>query len=332
MKSLGIIISTPGRRTLARTLTSITYQQDHVEDVLVVGDGYSAPTAELCEWFAEVRGLPVRYQATTRTRDWGHSQVNYGLEHVRGDYITYQDDDDIYLPRALDEMHNLMEAMPVKQPLLGRVKTPVLGLLWQRPDYTSCLDGHCLVLPNDKKKLGWMANVHHGDQGFLQTSLAHYDTWSYADRVWTLTRPHWKLTVWSQTHFGNHWHWSFWRDGRSMPIASLTLKKDPDSDRMIGDIIRDSDVTRGELVEICEFAMFACQGNDCWMQFENDDDALLIGALRETKFAEHTPTEYTHDWPPNFWPPLSQFSELLNQNGDRIDDYRDNVWGGRPVT
>jgi glycosyltransferase involved in cell wall biosynthesis len=273
----------------------------------------------------------VRYVATTKTRDWGHSQVNYGLQHVKGDYVTYQDDDDIYLPRALDEMGTLMDAMPVKQPLVGRVKTPAMGLLWQKPGTEACLDGHCVVLPNDKKKLGWMTKHHHGDQGFLNTSLCHYEDVSWVDRVWTLTRPHWKLTVWNQAHNANWWHWSFYREGVVMPVASLVLTKDPDSDRMIASITRNDDVTRDELVEICEFAVYACQGNDCWLRFDKADDVLLIGALREAKFDEHTQTEYTHDWPPHFWPPFSDFNELLNQDGERIDDYRDNVWGARPV-
>lgn len=331
MRSLGIVISTPGRRSLARTLTSITYQKDHVEDVLVVGDGHDAATAELCEWFAETRGLPVRYKATTRTRDWGHSQVNYGLQHVNGDYVTYQDDDDIYLPRALDEMAYLMDSMPVKQPLIGRVKTPAIGLLWQKPGPEAVLDGHCIVLPNDKKRLGWMAPVHHGDQGLLNTSLCHYKEWSWADRVWTLTRPHWKLTVWSQVNVGNHWHWQFYRADMVMPIATLTLEKDSVHDRMFGRIRRDEKVTREELVEICEFAVYACQGNDCWLQFDKADDVVLIGALREAKFEQHTPTEYTHDWPPNFWPPLGDFNQTFDQYGEHIADYRDDVWGARPV-
>ena len=105
MKTLGIVISTPGRRTLSRTLASILYQKAGVEDVLVVGDGFDLATRDLVEFYAdEPFRLPCRYVATAKTRDWGHSQVNYGLQHVRGDYVTNQDDDDIYLPRAIEEV------------------------------------------------------------------------------------------------------------------------------------------------------------------------------------------------------------------------------------
>lgn len=332
MKTIGIVIPTPGRRSLGRTLTSIAYQKDYVEDVLVVGDGHSEATKELCEWFAETANLPVRYQATVKTRDWGHSQVNYGLLHVKGDYVTYQDDDDIYLPRALDEMARLATELPTPRPIIGRVKTPELGILWQRPNATTVLDGHCLVAPNDKKRLGWMSFHHHGDQCLLHTTLRNYKEWAWADRVWTLTRPHWKLQCWQQVNLGDHhWHWLFYANRQTAPICSLALDKDPDSDRMFASLnFRGTDMTREELLEVAEFAVYACQGNDCWFRFENADDAMLVGVLREAKYAEHTTTEYTHDWPPNFWPPVPEFSDIYSESGERISDWRD-TWGGRPV-
>lgn len=339
MKTLGIVISTPGRQSLARTLTSILYQRESVEDVLIVGDGFNEGIKALTEWYAGL-GLPCRYVATVKTRDWGHTQVNYGLRHVKGDFVTYQDDDDIYLPRALDEMARLVSDMPVPLPLIGRVKTPQLGLLWQRPNITSCLDGHCLVMPNVKRKLGWMHSVHHGDQCFLQTSLRNYKEWAWTDRIWTLTRPHWTLDVWDRQLEAVHldgtpleYTYRFRRDGDFVTTALLSIAQDPVYDRVIARLkyVRDG-LTEDEMVNIVEFAMYAAQGNDCWFRFDSKDDTRLIAALTKCNFKEHTPTEYTHDWPPDFWAPVTPFEYVTGDSGERVHDYRDDVWGGRSVS
>jgi glycosyltransferase involved in cell wall biosynthesis len=330
MKSLGIVISTPGRRSLGRALDSILYQRSGVEDVLVVGDGFDGATKELVEFYATL-GLPARYVATVKTRDWGHTQVNYGLDHVKGDYVTYQDDDDIYLPRAIEEMVHLASEQRDPQPIIGRVVTPRFGLLWQRPNVTSCLDGHCIVLPNIKRKLGWMASVHSGDQCFLHTSLRNYDNWQWCDRVWTLTRPAWPLHARAQVSHAGGWLWSLYRDNFPAPVAILSLDKDPDSDRCIAKLDH-HDLSRDELVCALQFMVYACQGNDCWFRFHDADNMRLRGALVDANFKEHTTTEFTHDWPPDFWPPVPDFDHTVNpENGEKLTDYRDDVWGGRSV-
>ena len=330
MKTLGIVIATPGRRSLARTLQSIHYQKTYVEDVLVVGDGYSKPTEELVGVFKDL-GLPVRYQATTKTRDWGHSQINYGIQHVKGDYFTYQDDDDIYLPRALEEMARLCTSLDTPRPLLGRVKTPGWGLLWQRPGTNTVLDGHCLVAPNDKKRLGWMSPAYNGDQGLIHTTVRNYPELAWADRVWTLTRPEWKIMPWSTTQVvSHHWSWDFHRDGEWGSVASLQMRKDPDHDIMKARICAlHPSVTDEELGHIAQFACFAAQGNDVDFNFEPGDRIESI--LPFQNYKEHTTTEYTHSWPPDFWAPPPQFEQLFDQEGNPLQDWRDDVWGGRPV-
>jgi hypothetical protein len=307
------------------------YQREGIADVLVVGDGFSAPTRELVEFY-ETLGLPCRYQATVQTRDWGHSQVNWGLQNVRGDYVTYQDDDDIYLPRALEEMVRLVNTFDSPRPLLGRVKTPSFGLLWQRPDTTTCLDGHCIVAPNDKKKLGWMASVHSGDQGLLHTTLRNYPEWAWTDRIWTLTRPeHWPLDVYSCVkRRSSSWEWTFERPPHH-PIR-LRMDKGDETDRMFVDYaVRPDDMTLAEAIQVAEFAVYACQGNDCWFRFD-DTDELIRSALIACNYKEHTANEFTHDWPPDFWPPLAPFDHTVNPDTkEKLDDYRDDCWGGRPV-
>ena len=327
MKSLGIIISTPGRRSLYRTLHSIAYQQeDFVEDVLVVGDGFHAPTKEMIEVVADTTGLPVRYVATTRTRDWGHSQLNYALAEVRGDYVTYQDDDDIYLPRALYEMSSLAAALDSPRPLLGRVKTPKLGLLWQQPLET-CLDGHCLVAPNDKQRLGRFGVDHSGDQRYIHTTLRNYDECAWTDRVWTLTRPEWKL--WPTAHrFGTSWTFYFARDENG--VAGYQVA------RCIMDLIEDKfsiviehqKAKFAEVYEIVQFMMWACQGKDAEVTtFNSLVEQALIGANFKEHSRQKDVVSYVHDWPPDWWQAIPKFNTLMDNEGNIIKDWRDEFPG-----
>jgi len=331
-KSLGIFIATPGRASLWKTLYSIYYQKAHVEDVLVVGDGYHKPTAELVEFAAHALTLPVRYVATTKTRDYGHTQQNYALQHVRGDYLIYQDDDDIFLPRALTEAARLVNEFDKPKPLIGRVKSPRHGLLWQRPGpVNAILDGHCIVVPNDKRKLGWFNSDYNGDQCYIHTCLRNYKEHAWTDRIWTLTRPTWKLRPSWSTEGATTWACDLWREG--MIAATVLLEKDETFDLYHATINAIADMTPAEAQETIEFAMYAAQGNDVWLKTNNE---LLMLAARVCNFKDHITTkdytEMTHAWPPDFWPTVPEFNQLIDpSNGTPLPDWRDDIWGGKAV-
>jgi hypothetical protein len=329
-KTLGIFISTPGRASLLRTLHSIAYQQAPVEDVLVVGDGYHAPTDELVSAAAEALGLPCRYIATRKTRDWGHTQQNFALKEVRGDYLVYQDDDDIFVPRALNEIARLVDAQDTPRPLIGRVKTPKLGLLWQVPGpENACLDGHCLVAPNDKRRLGWFNSEYNGDQCYIHTTLRNYKEHEWTDRVWTLARPQWKLwpRVVSTTLFTLH------RELGSLAECYLHMEADQQLD-LYHVWVDDLDLlTVEELQEVAEFMVYAAQGRDVSVKTRPEQHALRA-ALLDRGFKEHYGTEervLVYDWPPAFWGKYEPFNQLLDEHGRPIQDWRDPIWGGRAV-
>lgn len=331
MRTIGVAISTPGRSSLAGALDSIAYQRDYVEDVLVVGDGYHEPTAKLCE---EYVGLPVRYVATKKTRTWGHDQLNYALKHIRGDYIVVQDDDDIFVPRALTEMGRLVNEFDMPKPLIGRVMTPNHGLLWQRPDVSTCLDGHCIVVPNDKKKLGWFDPGYNGDQGYINTTLRNYAEWAWTDRIWTLTRPKWtfKPSPWgNRSKHDDLWMCPLYF-GEVGTVVMLQLDES-DVIRVMLDL-GGGKFTGDEYMELIEFAMYACQGKDCWLQIP-EDNTVLLDAAKACNFKEHQMRQFsiemTHDWPPPaaYGRVIAQFDSLVDSNGQHIKDWRDDVWGGR---
>jgi glycosyltransferase involved in cell wall biosynthesis len=344
-KSLGIIISTPGRASLYRTLHSIFYQQAPVEDVLIVGDGHHEGTSDLVCLLAD-SGYPVRYIATEKTRDWGHSQLNYALKHVRGDYVVVQDDDDIFLPRALNEMARLVSEFESPRVLMGRIKTPNHGLLWQQAGPKAVLDGHCMVAPNDKRRLGWFDPAYNGDQCFIHTTVRNYKNISWADRVWTLARPHWKLWPSQMLEVPSGvWAVDFYRSDDIGPFATpgisrygriATLASSSDGDRhMVRATRREETPTIEEWREIAEYAVWAGQGKDCWLRIVDADEPLLEQALLVANYKEHVRTddfvEYTHDWPADFWPVKAPFTHLVDALGNEVPDWRSDCWGGKAV-
>jgi len=304
--SIGVVIATPGRRSLLRTLNSIEYQGlQPGDDVLVVGDGYHEPTAGL----VELMGPPFRYVATEKTRDWGHSQQNYGLQHVGGDWLVLQDDDDVFLPRAFDEIRDIVGKLESPRPVIGRVMTPYLGILWTAPGVEP-LDGHCLVVPNDKAKLGYFGSEYEGDQKWLATNLEAYDTYTWADRIWTLTRPTGKL--WPSRWYGdeNTAGWFFHRDvnGVRSEEYATGLRMARHDDVWKGSIHVEGGVTLDEAKEVMQFAAWAGQGCDVWIKFYRAP-RIWIEAAIATGYRPHEDMEYVFEWPPHkFEPPKKEVS------------------------
>lgn len=306
--TIGVVIATPGRRSLLRTLNSIMMQGlEPGDDVLVVGDGHHEPTKEL----VDMMGSPFRYVATTKTRDWGHSQVNHGLKSVGGEWLMLQDDDDVFLPRAFDEARAIISKLDTPRPIIGRVMTPFLGILWTEPGKEP-LDGHCLVVPNDKKKLGYVGLEYAGDQKWLQTNLDAYETYTWADRIWALTRPKNKLWPMLSMRRGEDFvSYTFHRDEGGVwgevPTATLEMSR-TSKDYWTAFVQHRDTTTVEELREVVEFAAWAGQGSDVWLTAVRAGDRRLIAAANRSGYVLHTNDglllEYVFEWPPHkFEPP-----------------------------
>lgn len=312
--TLGVVIPTPGRRSIFRTLNSIKAQGlEPGDDILIVGDGFHKPTAGL----VEMMGPPFRYIATTKTRDWGHSQFNYGVQHVRGDWVTGQDDDDIYLPRAFDSMREIV-ATGEPRVILGRVMSPYLGILWTEPQREP-LDGHCILVPNDKKKLGCCGVEYAGDQVWIQTSLAAYESYTWADRVWTLTRPVWQLWCFRVNEY--LWHFHRTKDGLWDTSPTFWLHLEPAGDHMranYGVTSPECAPTMPEACELAEFAAYAGQGSDVWFEHHGTyQDEMIAPGLLATGYVEHESTatfkDYTHTWPPRRFVPDESLKDKVQR-------------------
>lgn len=340
--SIGVVIATPGRRSLFVTLRSIAYQELLPgDDILVVGDGYHQATADLVSAF----GFPFRYMATEVTRTWGHDQLNAGVKLVKGDVLCYQDDDDIFAPRAFDEIRRLTMRFP-DVPILGRVKTPNLGLLWQKAAPDATLDGHCLVVPNVKEKLGYFTREYAGDQAWIKTCLEPYESVYWADRVWSLTRPTWnlypaRLTAKLRERYQpetdaffddirtrlidgegrlfngpDDWCWIFFdpdsgSEGRRRPVAMIKMFQDEERMKAAVSFLSGAEPY---LEEIAEFLAWAGQGLPIWL-YVHPGDYEVIEACELRRYEKHwsneTKAEYIHEWPPTFFEERKEVKPLI---------------------
>lgn len=178
--TLSVVIPTPGRASLARTLDSIAPQMGPGDQVIVVGDtreGQLPPMEALC---GRHPAGPLYVPFTDGLMSWGHHQIQYGLGFATGDYVLAQDDDDIYLPGAFDAIRAAASDNPGRV-LLFRFRSQRLGgvVFWHTPGpewiRQGHIGGHCLVQPNIPGKVGQLTARYEGDFDWIVDTLARHE-------------------------------------------------------------------------------------------------------------------------------------------------------------
>ncbi|MEO8848460.1 MAG: glycosyltransferase family 2 protein [Casimicrobiaceae bacterium] len=92
---VSVIVRSMARATLPRTLASIAAQDVALEVLLVAASGAAHPPPA-----SHVGAHPLRFIASTRRLDRG-AAANAGLDAARGEWVTWLDDDDQWLPGHL---------------------------------------------------------------------------------------------------------------------------------------------------------------------------------------------------------------------------------------
>ena len=121
--TLTVITPTIGRASLRGTLASIAPQLRAGDEHLVIGDGPQPDAAAVCSEFG------ASYCDGPASRTYGTLQRDYGIGLARGDYVAFCDDDDVFVPGALDVVRAAIAEHP-GVPLIFRMDTPFLGVLW----------------------------------------------------------------------------------------------------------------------------------------------------------------------------------------------------------
>jgi glycosyltransferase involved in cell wall biosynthesis len=186
---------------LRRAILSALPELRAGDELIVAGDTTDAPldaARALCARLgAEAPpGAAVRFLAhSPGHHDHGHSQINAAMAVARGDYLTFQDDDDIYTPTAFAAIREYAGALVSPAPLLFRFRSYhgptfwlVKGLLGQ-----GLIGGHCLVAPNQPAMLGAWAPHYEGDWTFIQQTLEKWAAGGvhpvWCDRLISIARP-----------------------------------------------------------------------------------------------------------------------------------------------
>ena len=104
---LSVIVPTyNGQSYIAQSLQSIVNQNQKDLEVIIVDDGSSAQTLEIVHSFSNQLALKVF--SKSRGKSWVKS-TNFGIEHAKGKYLSFLQQDDYWLPDRLSILRRLTE-------------------------------------------------------------------------------------------------------------------------------------------------------------------------------------------------------------------------------
>lgn len=188
---------------LRRSMESAYHQLSAGDELLIAADTTDGPldaVRELCLRF-DVDAIPfgfrVRYvpHAGEHGHTFGHDQINAAMAVATGDYLTFNDDDDIYCAGAFDAIRERAEALPHPAPLLFRFRSYHGPVFWVMPGLLGqgLIGGHCAVVPNLPSLLGQWGAHYEGDWTFIESTLALWANVGVApvwvDRLIAIARP-----------------------------------------------------------------------------------------------------------------------------------------------
>jgi len=95
-----------GAKYLAEALQSVFSQMRRDYEVIVVNDGSTDDSIEICKQFPDVRIIHQENQGQSAAR-------NAGVRHARGEYIAFLDQDDRWYPEKLARQVPILEEGPI---------------------------------------------------------------------------------------------------------------------------------------------------------------------------------------------------------------------------
>lgn len=186
--TFSIIIPTIGRKTLQRTLGSITPQRATDDEVIVVFDGKES---EEVNKLAESHNCLV---ANTGKRSYnaGSTPRNFGIDKARGDWLLFMDDDDMFTPNAFQVIRKTIVKTKLPTIHLFRMRYIDGRVLWKEPKVTYGNVGTpMIVLPSFGKQVRWREGIDGGnDCQFITDALSvRKQTPIWSEEIICLVRP-----------------------------------------------------------------------------------------------------------------------------------------------
>lgn len=175
MISFTIAVPTIGRPTLRRTLDSILAAGiQNGDQVHVVGDGHQPDARAIV---SEYTGkLPVIYSDPPLKSFWGHPQRNFVYRQATTTHLATIDDDDVYVPGALEIVRKAVEEDPEKL-FMFRMESKTSRLKWKilwafQAIRVGNIGTPMFVVPNVKTHLGTFGDWYGGDFDFVKSTLS----------------------------------------------------------------------------------------------------------------------------------------------------------------
>jgi len=191
MVSLSFLVPTAGRPELRNLLASLSFQMGERDECLIIGDTHDGPLDDV---EALVRSYGPRYRYIEHDAGehaHGHPQMNAGMAAARGDWLVFNDDDDVFVPGCVETIRTVADGRTV--PVLFRYLNYYGFLVWvERGLFAeNYIGGHCLVCPNDLGRLGRWSDRYAGDWDFVNETVAFYGLTKilWRDEVIAIARP-----------------------------------------------------------------------------------------------------------------------------------------------
>lgn len=140
--SLSVVIPTLGRESLAATLASCA----DADEIVVVLD-----TARGCRQLPCALPANAVFEYGNFGVTGGHAGRVHGIKYANGTHLAFFDDDDVYVPGAIELMRNAACDVPV----IFRMDHYWHGILWREQRlYFGNVSTQMYVVPNRPEQLG----------------------------------------------------------------------------------------------------------------------------------------------------------------------------------
>ena len=164
MATFSIIVGTAGRKTLKRTLRSITPQLEPGDELFILRDD---------------------------SGDAGDTPRNQTMSRAVGSHLLFMDDDDVYVPGAFAKMRRFADENPGKIGIF-RMEYTTGPKRWQVPELKNRnVSTQIFLVPNVPGKLGvWEhRGTVHGDYVFIEETARLQGEPVFVDEVTVRVRP-----------------------------------------------------------------------------------------------------------------------------------------------
>jgi len=164
LATFSIIVGTAGRKTLRRTLKSITSQLEPGDEIMLLRDD---------------------------SGDAGDTPRNQSMHRAAGTHLLFMDDDDVYVPGAFAKMRRFADEHPGRIGIF-RMEYTSGPKRWRVPELRNRnVSTQIFLVPNVPGKLGvWEhRGTVHGDYTFIEETARLQGDPIFVDEVTVRVRP-----------------------------------------------------------------------------------------------------------------------------------------------